>query len=153
MNARTFLMIVTLGLLASPCLAGESQMGTWKLNEAKSSIPAGAPKNTTVVYVAQGDSTKVIVDGTTADGKPAHNEWVGKFDGKEYAVTGDPASDARSYRKIDDHTMELTVMKGGKVTISGTIVVAADGKSRTLAMKGTDPSGKPMTVTMVYDKQ
>jgi hypothetical protein len=36
-------------------------MGTWKLNEAKSKIPAGATKNHTVVYEAAGDSIKVTV--------------------------------------------------------------------------------------------
>ena len=39
-------------------------------------------KNHTVVYAAAGDSVKVTVDGIDGDGKPAHNEWTGKFDGR-----------------------------------------------------------------------
>jgi hypothetical protein len=145
---------VTLGLFAaSSCFAADANMGTWKLNEAKSTIPAGAPKNTTVVYSAAGDSVKVTVDGVSGDGKPAHNEWTGKFDGKDYPVTGDPTTDARSYKKVDERTMELTVKKGGKTTTSGTIVVAPDGKSRTLTMSGKDKDGKTVTSTTVYDKQ
>jgi hypothetical protein len=145
---------VTLGLFAaSSCFAADANMGTWKLNEAKSTIPAGAPKNTTVVYAAAGDSIKVTVDGVTGDGKPAHNEWTGKFDGKDYPVTGDPTTDARAYKKVDDRTMELVVKKGGKTTTSGTIVVAADGKSRTLKMSGAGKDGKTVTSTTVYDKQ
>ncbi|MGC1581393.1 MAG: hypothetical protein WA766_07915, partial [Candidatus Acidiferrales bacterium] len=38
--------------------AADSNMGTWKLNEAKSKFPAGATKNHTVVYSAAGDSVK-----------------------------------------------------------------------------------------------
>jgi hypothetical protein len=57
---------------------------------------------------------KVTVDGTDKDGNPTHNEWTGKFDGNDYPVTGDPNSDARSLKKIDDRTLELTVKKGGK---------------------------------------
>ena len=38
------------------------QMGTWKLNEAKSKF-AGKARNHTVVYEASGDQTKVTVDG------------------------------------------------------------------------------------------
>ena len=45
------------------------------------------------------------VDGVDGQGKPAHNEWTGKFDGKDYPVTGDTASDVRSYKQIDDHTL------------------------------------------------
>ena len=67
--------------------------GTWKLNEAKSKIAAGAPKFTTVVYEAAGDRVKVTVDGTDGEGKPVHNEWTGKYDGKDYPVTGDPNTD------------------------------------------------------------
>ena len=56
----------------------------------------GEGKNTTVVYEAAGDQVKVTIDGTDKDGKPTHNEWTGKFDGNDYAVTGDPKSDMRA---------------------------------------------------------
>jgi len=128
-------------------------IGTWKLNEAKSKIGAGSPKLTTVVYEAAGDSVKVTVDGTDGDGKTMHSEWTGKFDGKEYPVTGDPNSDARSYKKINDHTLAFTNKKGDKVTISGRIVVSADGKTRTVTTNGADSTGKKFTSTAVYDKQ
>jgi len=147
MAVLAFLVCVTMSFAQSP------QMGTWKLNEAKSKIPAGAPKNTTVVYEAAGDSVKVTVYGVDGQGKPAHNEWTGKFDGKDYPVTGDTASDVRSYKQIDDHTLELTAKKGGKVTIEGKVSVSADGKTRTVQASGTDPSGKKVKTEGVYDKQ
>ena len=119
----------------------DTQMGTWKLNESKSKIATGMPKNNTVVYEAVGDNVKVTVDGTGPDGT-LHNEWKGKFDGKDYPVTGDPNQDTRSYTKIDDHTLGLNVKKGGKKTVSGRIVVSADGKTRAVTTSGTDPQGK-----------
>jgi hypothetical protein len=128
-------------------------MGTWKLNEAKSKIPAGATKNTTVVYEAAGDSIKVTVDGVDGDGKPSHNEWTGKFDGKDYPLTGDPNTDMRSYKKVNGRTTDLTNKKDGKVTLTGRIVVSADGKSRTVTVSGTDAKGKKLKYTAVYDKQ
>jgi len=153
LKSRTFAL--TLGaFLASGamCLAADANMGTWKLNEAKSKIAPGAPKNNTVVYAPAGDSVKVTVDGTGSDGKPTHNEWTGKFDGKDYAVTGDPTSDTRAYKKIDDHTLELNVKKGNVETVSGRIVLSTDGKSRTVTLTGTDPKGNKVTSTAVYDK-
>ncbi len=135
------------------CLAADGNMGTWKLNEAKSKIPAGAAKNHTVTYAAAGDSIKVIVDGTGADGKPTHNEWTGKFDGKDYPVTGDPTSDSRSYKKVDASTTQIAVKKAGKVTATGKIVLAADGKSRTVTVEGVDAGGKKIISKAVYDKQ
>ena len=133
--------------------AADVQMGTWKLNEAKSKIAPGITKNTSVICEASGDSVKVTVDGVDPDGKPAHNEWTGKFDGKDYAVTGDPTSDMRSYKQINDHNLNLIVKKDGKVTVTGKIVVSKDGKTRTVMIKGTDPNGKKFSSTSVYDKQ
>jgi hypothetical protein len=130
-----------------------ANMGTWKLNEAKSTFASGATKNTTVVYEAAGDNVKVTVDGTDADGKPTHTEWTGKFDGNDYPVIGDPNSDARSLKKIDDQTFELTVKKDSKVTTTGRIVVSADGKTRTVTTSVTDSTGKKAKSTAVYDKQ
>jgi hypothetical protein len=154
MKTKRFVWIVALGLAAlGVAFAGDANMGTWKLNEGKSRIPAGAPKNTTVVYAAAGDSIKVTVDGTDPAGKPAHNEWTGKFDGKDYPLVGDPGADTRSYKKVDDHTTELTNKKGGKVTATAKIVIAPDGKSRTVTVSGTDPKGNKLEYTAVYDKQ
>ena len=151
MKAKKLVWIVALGLTGL-AFAADANMGTWKLNESKSNIPAGAPKNTTVVYAAAGDSVKVTVDGTDPAGKPTHNEWTGKFDGKDYPLVGDPNADSRSYKKIDAHTMELTNKKDGKVTATGKIVISADGKSRTVTVSATGPAGK-VEFSSVYDKQ
>src|SRR5205085_347680 len=104
---------------ASLCSAADPQLGTWKLNEAKSKIGAGGPKLLTVIYEPVGDSVKVIVDGVDGDGKPLHSEWTGKYDGKDYPVTGDTTSDMRSYKKVNNHSVAFTGKKGSKVVISG----------------------------------
>ena len=154
MKTKPTLLAVALCFIAvAVCFASNPNMGTWKLNEAKSKFPPKAAKNTTVVYEAMGDKIKVTVDGVDADGKPSHNEWTGMFDGKDYPLVGDPNADTRSYTKIDDRTTELTNKKDGKVTAKGKIVISADGKSRTLTVSSTDPMGKKVTITATYDKQ
>ena len=155
MKTRTVaLTFVALFVGVTMCFAAANPtLGIWKLNEAKSKLTPGLPKNTTVVYEAAGDNVKVTVDGTDKEGKTAHNEWAGKVDGKDYPVTGDPNSDTRSLKKVDDHTLHLTAKKGGKVTLSGQIVVSADGKTRTVTTKGTDSEGKKFTNISVYDRQ
>jgi hypothetical protein len=154
MKTRTGLLTLALCFAGTlSCLAQNAQIGTWKLNEAKSKIPAGFMKNTNVVYEAAGDNIKASTDGIDKDGKPFHTEWTGKFDGKDYPLTGDPTSDARSYKTINDHTLAIANKKGGTVTTSGKIVVSADGKSRTLDVKGTDAAGKNVSSRAVYDKQ
>jgi len=146
----TFILCLAAG--AFSFAADDPMMGTWKLNEAKSKMSPGAPKNNTVIYLAVGDQIKVTVDGTDADGKSAHSEWTGKFDGKDYPVTGDDTADMRSYKKEGKDTLELTNKKAGKVTTTGKVVVSADGKTRTVTLNYTDAKGAKMTSTAVYDK-
>jgi hypothetical protein len=154
MKLRTIGLTLALCFFAgAACFADDPQMGTWKLNETKSKLTPGTGKNNTVVYEAAGDEVKVTIDGADADGKPTHNEWTGKFDGKDYAVTGDPKSDMRSYKKINDHILAFTIKKDGKTTITGRIVVAADGKSRMVTAHGADEQGKKPTEKAAYDKQ
>ncbi len=95
---------------------------------------------------------KVTVDGTDADCKPTHIKGTGKFDRKDYSVTGDPNTDMRSCRKVNDHTLTFMNKKGDKVTINGRGVVSANGKS-TVTLTGTDSTGTKNTSTAVYDKQ
>jgi hypothetical protein len=158
MKARTILgSLVGLCAAAAISFAADSvsnrSMGTWKLNEAKSKIVPGSPKNTTVVYTAEGGKIKITVDGVDKDGKPAHNEWTGQFDGQDYPIYGDPLLESRGFRQIDANTVELWNKKGGKVMVTGKIVIAPDGKSRTLTTVSKDASGKDVTNVFVYDKQ
>src|SRR5215470_153619 len=68
MKAKFILASAAVCLAAAVvCFAADDPMiGTWKLNEAKSKIGAGSPKNTTVIYEAAGDSVKVTRMGPTA---------------------------------------------------------------------------------------
>src|SRR5580693_911367 len=142
MKTRTIgLTIAMLFVGLAMCSAQNPNLGTWKLNEAKSKIPAGSAKNLTVTYVAAGDSIKGTIDGVDGQGKPTHSEWTGKFDGKDYPVTGDPTQDTRA------------IKQAGKVTITGKAMIAADGKSRTVTVSGMDSMGMKIEVVSVYDKQ
>ncbi|MGH8092061.1 MAG: hypothetical protein ACREIF_01135 [Chthoniobacterales bacterium] len=147
-----FLLIFAVANLAHARNNASKQMGTWKLNEAKSKLVSGMTKNQTVIYTTLGNKIMVTVDGADPAGKPTHNEWTGKFNGKDYPVIGDPATDSRSYRVVDDHTLDLTNKKGGKVTTTARVVVSADGKSRTITVHGKDVNGKKFTSVGVYDK-
>ena len=54
---------------------------------------------------------------------------------------------------LEDKNPSLTEKKAGKVVITGTVRLSADGKTRTTTLHMTDPTGKKITSTMVYDKQ
>ena len=153
MKAKTIALTISL-FFASVAVGFQNnpQIGTWKLNEAKSKF-AGKARNHTVVYEASGDQTKVTVDGVDENGGSVHSEWTGKFDGQDYAVTGDPNSDMRSYTRVNGNLMDFTVKNAGKVDMTGRIVVTADGLHRTVTSHSIDAKGKKSTSTAVFDKQ
>ena len=154
MKAKTIALTISLVFVSVVALGFQNnpQLGTWKLNEAKSKF-AGKARNQTVVIEAAGDQVKVTVDGVDESGAAAHNEWTGKFDGKDYPITGDATADARFYRMVDKNTWEIANKKAGKTILSGRVVISADGKTRTVTTKGTDSQGKKVTNVAVYDKQ
>lgn len=154
MNTRICRLTLAFCFLGwAACFGADPMMGTWSLNEAKSKITPGTMKNTHVVYSSMLGQVKIKSDGIDPSGKPIHVEWSGKFDGKDYPVTGDPNSDNRSYAKINERTLTTANKKNGKVTATGQIVVSADGKSRTVTINGTTPKGKKFKNVAVYDKQ
>jgi hypothetical protein len=59
----------------------------------------------------------------------------------------------RSYTVVNPSTLSFQTKKAGKVLLKGTIVVAADGKSRTVNASGTNDKGEMVTQMAVYDKQ
>ena len=74
------LSFVMLFAAASACVAADDpNMGTWKLNEAKSKFSPGAAKNTSVVYEAVGDSgpiERITVSITNGAGGPTYHYVV-----------------------------------------------------------------------------
>lgn len=153
MKLRTLFLTLALVLFGVQLCSAQDNLGSWKFNEAKSKLPAGMGHVVSSSYVAQGDQIKVVGDGVDPTGNPTHAEWLGKFDGKEYPVTGSAGTNARSYKQVDAHTLFLTNKKDGKTVSTARIVTSADGKTRTVHVTQTDPSGKKLSGTAVYDKQ
>jgi hypothetical protein len=125
-------------------------VGKWVLNAAKSKGPATA--GTTVVE-AVGDGIKMTVE-LVIDGKKMNWAFTANYDGKDVPVTGDsPYGDMSSLKRIDARTTQINSKYQGKPTTVHTIVVSADGKTRTSSVKGTDKTGKPVDGMSFYDKQ
>ncbi len=154
MRTKTFGLILAVCFLSAGACFANAFDGTWKLDVAKSKLGKGSGKNNTVNYEHEFPyKTKVLIDGVDAHGHPFHSAWEGRFDGKEYPVTGDMTSDSRSYTKVNENTLDFSAKKAGKVVSSGRIAVAADEKTRTVTSWSTDAKGKKVKGIAVYNKE
>jgi hypothetical protein len=153
MKTKTIGLTLALSIAAAAmCFANNPTLGTWKLNESKSTFGDGAGKSTTVVWQKVGDQDKCVVNGLDAQGKKTHSVWTGKLDGQFYPITGDPQADQRSFKLNGENIIEMVSQKHGRTVGDGTIVVATDGKSRTVTSTMTNAKGEKVTSTLAYDK-
>src|SRR5256714_3459244 len=113
MKTKTIGLALALSVAAAAvCFASNNPtLGSWKLNESKSTFGDGAGKSTLVVWEKVGDQKKCTVDGTDADGKNPHSEWTGKLHGISYSITDQPQAHKRALHKSDDNTIAMGTQK------------------------------------------
>ncbi|MGO9404546.1 MAG: hypothetical protein ACLPVW_13880 [Terriglobales bacterium] len=76
-----------------------------------------------------------------------------KADGTDQKVTGDPYSNALSVKVIDDHNIENTFKKDGKVVFTEKQSVSSDGNTLTANWTYSgNPSGGPQTGTDTFKR-
>jgi hypothetical protein len=126
--------------------------GTWKLNVEKSK---NSPVKTGTVKVEpEGEGVKVTVDLVGVDGAPVQWGFTANYDGKDYPITGStPLGDSVALTRVDAKTARVSFKQGGKPTVTQTVVVADDGKTRTVATKGTNAKGQNVDAMTFYEKQ
>jgi hypothetical protein len=148
---------VALVVLGGTALAqpGNPQLGTWKLNVAKSKYsPGTGNKSGTVKFEAAGAGVKVTVDVVGVDGTVRHYVYSANYDGKDSPVTGNSANgDVVALTRVDANTTKTVNKKDGKVTTTQTTVVSSDGKTYTLTTKGTNAMGQTVDNVAVWEKQ
>jgi len=154
MKTKALMFFLVLTVSSAVVFGADMFSGKWKVNVAKSKFdPGPGLKEQTVTFQAVGTDWKVVVDSTGADGKTTHSEWIGKFDGKDYPMKGDPNIDTRSFKKVDDYTLDIIAKKAGKVLTSTRTVYDKDGKTRVSTQTGVDSQGRTIHNTIFSEKQ
>ena len=155
-NRLVFLVLTCVAAASVAMFAADPNIGTWKLNVAKSKFADAsmAPKSAvTKIEAAAGGAVNVTVDNVGTDGRQVHYTYTAKYDGKDYPVKGDENRDSISITKKDDYTYTVVSKKAGKVTSTATVTYSKDGKTRTVTVSGTNAQGQSGTNVQVYDRQ
>ena len=156
MSARiATLLLVVFVISVSAQAPNDPRIGTWKINFEKSRFnPGPPPRSMTVRFEPFGtNGLRVTIDTVEANGEVRKHTYVANYDGKDYAVSGDPGRDTVALQRIDLFTLEYTNKKAGKVINTYREVIARDGKSRTITQKGTSSRGVLVDNVIVYDRQ
>ena len=145
------LMVAVMGTAQSK----DRFVGTWRLNITKSKYsPGPPPKSQVATYETAGQGYKVSVKIESATGSAQEWSYTSNLDGKDTPITGNnPNADTNAVKRIDAHTLESVMKKGGKVTTTQRNVVSADGKTRTVTTTGMDGQGQNVNNVAVFEKQ
>jgi hypothetical protein len=159
-STLTLTTIALLGLAVSTALpqTGFAQsdplIGTWKLNLAKSTYsPGPPPRSQTATFQAEGQGLRETLEATNAQGNPANGVFMIFDDGKSYPVTGNPAFDGQSFKRVNESTWWGIRTKAGKVVQTLILAVSADGKTETGTATGVNANGQQFYNVGIYDKQ
>ena len=153
--AAAIVVVSTLAAGSVLAQAADPQIGHWKLNVAKSTFSPGPPPKSGATRIeAAGQGAKLVVDQTMADGAARHWEFSANYDGKDVAITGNnPDADTVARTRIDANTVQTVSKKAGKVVITQTSEVSADGKTRTVKTQGVNAAGQKVNNVAVYERQ
>jgi hypothetical protein len=177
------LTFVVLAMLALGAMAPQAQspvpnmsplIGIWKTDVDKSTyFPGPRPVPGAGVQVRQyadrgmGLIAEVrwVVSPTGTITAGATNVWSGKFDGKEtpayglgaletFLEAGTKPMTMRSYKVLDNSSVETTNKTGMVLNNTATIAVSRDGKTMTETIKAFDAHGQQVGVNVImYDRQ
>ena len=150
-----FLGLMTLVCVSAVAAPAENdpRIGTWKLNLSKSTSTSGLPQSETRTYTAQGSDIMGDSEGVNAKGQPISTHYNATADGKDHP-SGAPGSTVTiAIKQTGPGAYAGTIKRDGKVVGTNTAVISGGGKVFTFKSKGTDPDGKPISSTMVYEKQ
>ena len=151
---RLIVATVLVAIAGAVALAQSSdpQVGTWKLDAAKSKGTMFTGGTVTVEPAGQGFKTSVDLVGQ--GGTPSKWSFTAQPDGKDNPITGEtPFGNTLSMTRVDPMTLKVTIKQDGKVTLMQTVTVSEDGKTRTITSKGTSLKGQAIDSMTHYERQ
>jgi hypothetical protein len=132
---RKLFFPLALAILSLPVLASAQNKfdGTWKVNISS----ADFPKKPFVLLLQNG----------MYECKTCTPPYTIKADGTDQAVTGHPYMDTVAIKVVNDHEIDETDKKGGKIVATSTSTVSSDGNTLTSTFSDSSNTngGPPVT--------
>jgi hypothetical protein len=155
---RALLLLAAFGLVGT-LWAADPSLGTWKLNLAKSKIPASDLANlkesVIVMKALDANTYESVSTDTHKDGSKTVTQWtVPKDGGMQVYQQGNPGEGLSVVSvKIDPYDIYAVYLMNGKQVGLFHMVISKDGKTITGKAKVTDAQGKPFELVNVFEKQ
>ena len=158
-RARTLAALVcglAIGVAPRALAQGEARVGTWELDLARSSFsPGPPPRKQTLVFRAAGTQWTALLQGVDAEGRPINpdlNNLAITFDGRDHP-TATVDYDTTAWKRSRGTSYEVIRRKGGKIVMTSTNELSADGRTMTIRTTGVTANGQRVDTVRVYQKK
>lgn len=125
--------------------------GTWVLDLSRSNIPPVTRKQ---VLSIETDGVRVAMREEIVNDKDETLVIAvdGRFDGRDYPVTGTPFADTVAYRLLDPRTIAGVAKKGGRVCVRETARLDESGDTVRVTYESYDDEGRTHTSHAVFER-
>ena len=146
---RPLIISLALVVLTAPHAGAQvpdSWLGSWDLNVGRSTYtPGPAPyKRASYRIERLGDGFLVTYDMVHPRGGTTHLEWIGRMDGREYALQGVDQAITYAYAPLGGGACDVVVRIDGRVVARSRVTLSADGRAMVTQTAGS---------TTVYEKR
>jgi hypothetical protein len=86
-------------------------------------------------------------------GGVTHREWIGKLDGKDYAMQGIEEVVTNAYTRISDRVYQVVAKVDGRITTTTQIEISPDSKVMTVTSDVSNAQGQRVVNTAIYKKR
>jgi hypothetical protein len=123
--------------------------GAWELDPASLDYQYGRPGRRAIYTIEKlHEGLQCVLDADDADGKQLHVTYGGTLDGREQPLAGMDA--VLVLMRYDDHNIESTVKRGGKVADRWTREILPDGNTMRIVQHGFRPDGEAVRNVGLY---
>ncbi len=157
MRKIVFLFIVFFSL-PNTLWAADPIIGTWKLNTAKSVLPAdqkNIKEDINIYRETEGDLMELTISTIFEDGSTDSGKWAWPKDGGIAKCLSETLEEGFLYVEgyvEPGHWFAVITLHGNQVGLYHKII-SKDGKTMKQTYKGADEQGKPLKIIKVMEKQ
>jgi hypothetical protein len=147
-----FGMLVSIGASAAENSSGQSAVGKWKLDLAKSSFSNNPPTfEQLVVFTDDVNAVKWFMTGTEGHGATYTSSYDGPVDGKDHPMKSSETKTMIAYTRTGGGLHWVAKDKDGVVIETATRFISPDGKTMTIKGTGKYPNGEIRFIS-VFEK-
>jgi hypothetical protein len=129
-------------------------LGNWQFDPTASRFDGGIPyTRATTRFTATAHCIQVVVEIVEGNDRHIRFEYCDRGDGSDAAVRGNPFYEAESTLWPTPRLAVRSEKRGGVITGTTTMTVAADGKSYTATASRIRPDGFRFTSTIVWRRE